>query len=74
MSIVLPHQPHFAEQGEDVRVADPRGVARLAGSPELNEPAAVIAGAFAAVEHLKEVLGVAEARDFPADLRLRDEG
>jgi hypothetical protein len=64
----------FDAQGEDVQVAGSQGVARLAGSPELSRPAAVIAGAFAAVEHLKEVLGIAEARDFPADLRLRDEG
>ena len=64
----------FDAHSEHVKVADPQSVVRLAGTAELSKPAAVIAGAFAAVEHLKEVLGIAEARDLPADLRLHDEG
>jgi hypothetical protein len=31
-------------------------------------------GAFSAVEHLKGVLGIAAAREFPNDLTLSDEG
>ena len=46
---------------------------RFAGSPALAEPAAAILGAFSAVEHLKEVLGIAAARELPSELRLIDE-
>ena len=46
---------------------------RLAGSSALAEPAAMILGAFSAVEHLKEVLGIAEAGEFPRELKLSDE-
>lgn len=46
---------------------------RFAGSPALVEPAALILGAFSAVEHLKEVLGIAEPGEFPRELRLSDE-
>ena len=48
-------------------------VIRFAGSSALLEPAALILGAFSAVEHLKEVLGIAEADEFPVELRLSDE-
>ena len=46
---------------------------RFAGSPALAEPAAAILGAFSAVEHLEEVLGIAAARELPSELRLIDE-
>lgn len=64
----------FDPGGQEVRVADSHAVARLAGTPELHEPAAWVAGAFAAVEHLKEALGIAAARELPSGLRLGDEG
>jgi hypothetical protein len=63
----------FDPAGTELRVADADAIERLAGSPCLREPAAWIAGAFAAVEHLKEVLGIAAARELPADLCLRQE-
>ena len=61
------------ERGDEVRVADTDAVLRFAGSPELAEPAAAVVGAFAAVEHLKAVLGVGTRRDFPSDLSLSTE-
>jgi hypothetical protein len=61
------------DEGREVRIADSQAVMRFAGSTELREPAAAIAGAFAAAEHLKEVLGIAPARDLPRDLTLRTE-
>lgn len=63
----------FDPNGEEVRVAAAEDVARLAGTPALHEAAARVAGAFAAVEHLKEILGIDAARDLPPDLRLSDE-
>jgi len=63
------YDPH----GQEVRVADCSAVVRLAGSSELHEPAAWVAGAFAAVEHIKEALGIGVARELPSDLRLGDE-
>jgi hypothetical protein len=62
----------FDPAGQGLRVAEADAVARLAGDPGLHEPAAVIAGAFAATEHLKEVLGIGRARDLPADLCLHE--
>lgn len=56
--------------GAEVRVTDADAIERLAGSPSLREAAVWIAGSFAAVEHLKEVLGIAAARDLPSDLCL----
>jgi hypothetical protein len=61
------------DDGQEVRIADRAAVLRFAGSPALRETAAAVAGAFAAVEHLKEVLGIAAARDLPPDLTLRTE-
>jgi hypothetical protein len=46
---------------------------RFAGSPALREPAAAIMGAFSAVEHLKEVLGIAAPRELPPELTLSTE-
>lgn len=59
--------------GLEVRVVDADTIEGLAGSPALREAAAWIAGSFAAVEHLKAVLGIAAARDLPSDLRLSGE-
>ncbi len=63
-----------SEAGVALRVPRSSEVARFAGSEALGEPAAAIMGAFAAVEHIKEVLGVGEAREFPSGLTLSDEG
>ncbi len=60
--------------GVQVCVPDSRAVERFAGSTALRAPAALIAGAFAAVEHIKDTLGIAAARPFPAELRLSNEG
>ena len=56
-----------------LRVPNRSSLIRFAGSSALLEPAALILGAFSAVEHLKEVLGIAEAGEFPVELRLSDE-
>jgi len=58
------------ETGAQVRIAQSCAVSRFAGVPALREPAAVVMGAFAAVEHLKEVLGISAAQEFPAALAL----
>jgi len=62
------------ERGAEPLLPTAGAVIRFAGLPALAEPAAAIMGAFAAVEHLKEVLGIAAARDFPTELRLSNEG
>ena len=49
---------------------DDAGVSRLAGQPLLQEAAAALAGAFAAVEAIKAVTGAGEAARFPRDLCL----
>jgi hypothetical protein len=59
--------------GAVLRVPNTIALMRFAGSPALAEPAAAVLGAFSAVEHLKEVLGIGAAHEFPAELRLRDE-
>ena len=52
------------ESGSEVRVPDTLdAVIRFAGSPALREPAAMVLGAFSAVEHLKEVLGISAERE-----------
>ena len=61
------------QSGAVLRVPRTAGVMRFAGSPALAAPAAEIAGAFAAVEHIKEALGIAAARELPSELRLSDE-
>jgi len=61
------------EAGVEVRVPNAAAVLRFAGSPALRGPAAAIMGAFSAVEHLKEVLGIAAARELPSTLTLSDE-
>ena len=61
------------ESGAAVRAANESAVTRFAGTPELREPAAAIMGAFSAVEHLKEVLGIGGAREFPPELTLSTE-
>jgi len=61
------------ESAADLLLPSAGAVMRFAGSPALAEPASAIMGAFSAVEHLKEVLGIAAARDFPTELRLSNE-
>jgi len=61
------------ESGVVVHVPNESAVARFAASPALQEPAAAIIGAFSAVEHLKEVLGIGVARQFPPELTLSTE-
>lgn len=63
---------HADARGDTARVPDTETVGKFAGSAELRAPAAAIAGAFAAVEHIKSVLGVGTARRFPPDARLSD--
>ena len=58
------------EAGAELRVPNASAVLRFAGSLALREPAAVIIGAFSAVEHLKKVLGIAAARELPPELTL----
>ncbi len=60
-------------RGDVLRVPSRSQVMRFAGSPALAEPAAMILGAFSAVEHLKEVLGISEAGELSTDLRLSEE-
>ena len=62
------------ERGSEVRVPDASAVMRFAGAPALREPAAMVMGAFSAVEHLKEVLGISAARELPPELTLSTEG
>lgn len=61
------------DAGVELRVPNAGAVTRFAGSPALREPAAAIMGAFAAVEHIKEVLGIAPAGKISADLTLSRE-
>jgi len=63
----------MAPSGAVLRVPSTTALARFAGSPALAEPAAAILGAFSAVEHLKEVLGISAAGELPTGLRLSDE-
>ncbi|TNF60613.1 MAG: hypothetical protein EP303_06920 [Deltaproteobacteria bacterium] len=60
--------------GSELPIPDESVVMRFAGSPALREPAAAIVGAFSAVEHLKEVLGIAAALELPSELTLDAEG
>lgn len=59
--------------GTPIRTPTADAVTYFAGSASLRAPAAAILGAFAAVEHLKEVLGVGEPRNFPSELTLQPE-
>jgi hypothetical protein len=43
---------------------------RFAGNASLREPAALVLGAYSAVEYLKRVLGIASAHEVPTDLTL----
>jgi hypothetical protein len=49
----------------DVRLPDRAGVRAIAGCPELEEAAAALAGAFAAVEAIKTVLAVGTRGELP---------
>lgn len=57
---------------EGIEVCIPRTneVMRFAGNAALMEPAALVLGAYSAVEYLKEVLGIAPASEVPTDLSL----
>jgi molybdopterin/thiamine biosynthesis adenylyltransferase len=61
------------DAGDEVPVPDRAAVMRFADKALLEEPAAAIIGAFCALEHLKAVLGIAEARPFPSELKLSTE-
>ena len=61
------------DSANEVRVPDAGAVRRFAGSATLLAPAATIMGAFSAVEHLKQVLGIAAAREFSPELTLSTE-
>jgi len=56
--------------GVEVRIPRASEVMRFAGNAGLREPAALVLGAFAAVEYLKEALGIAAASEVPTDLSL----
>ena len=58
-------------EGASVRVPRSEAVMRFAGSTSLHAAAAAAMGAFAAVEHLKRVLAVGKASEFPSDLELQ---
>ncbi len=52
---------------------DAASLSSFAGTPALRAPAATVAGAFAAVEHIKRVLGVGSAARFPRGVTLSGE-
>ena len=54
-----------SDSGRALAVATPDAVDRIADEPALREAAATVAGAFAAVEHLKEALGLGPAQPYP---------
>ena len=54
-----------------MRASTANAVMHFAGSPSLRAPAAAVLGAFSAVEHLKEALGVGEPRNLSPDLTLQ---
>lgn len=54
-----------SDSAELLAVATPDAVDRIAYDPALREAAATVAGAFAAVEHLKQALGLGPARPYP---------
>ncbi len=59
--------------GEELQVLDAGSLSSFAGTPALRAPAATVAGAFAAVEHIKRVLGVGSAARFPPGVTLSGE-
>jgi len=62
--------PESEDDPTPMRVPTTEAVMHFAGKASLRAPAAAVIGAFAAVEHLKQALGVGEPRDFPPDLTL----
>ncbi|MDH3201618.1 MAG: hypothetical protein OEM15_12060 [Myxococcales bacterium] len=58
-------------EGASVRVATTEAVMHFAGKASLRAPAVAVIGAFAAVEHLKEALGVGQPHAFPSNLTLQ---
>lgn len=67
----LPSQEVGGAAAPEVQVASAEVVERLGGAPELREAAAALAGAFAAVEGIKGVLGVGRPTTLDEDLTLR---
>ena len=63
----------FGEGGTPLELPDEAAVSSFAGAPELCACAAAVMGAFAAVEYIKESLGMCGATEFPEGLRLRAE-
>lgn len=61
------------EHGVELHVPTQDAVMWFAGSSALRESAAAIMGALAAVEHIKEVLGIRATRDLSPDLILSAE-
>ena len=57
--------------GQQVSVGDPRQLARLAGGAELEGAAALLLGAFAAVEEIKSILKIGRPGVLQSDLSLR---
>jgi len=67
------HDDGDASRELEVAIADSGALQALAGRPELEEAAAALAGAFAAVEVIKSALGLARPATLPAGLALRSE-
>lgn len=63
--------PESESDGTPLQRSTADDVMHFAGSPSLRAPAAAVLGAFSAVEHLKEALGVGEPRNLPPDLTLQ---
>jgi len=59
-----------ATAGACVDVADASSVAALAGAPSLRVAASALAGAFAAVEAIKMLVGAGQPATLPRELRL----
>ena len=61
---------HARTDGEPLAGPSADDVDRLAGDPALRSYAAAVAGAFAAVEHIKRVTGAGRGATLPGDLTL----
>ena len=58
------------DDGTSMSLPTEEDVDQMAGDPTLQEAAAAVMGAFAAVERIKEALGRGPAKPFPETLRL----
>ena len=63
----------MGDDGTPLLVPSDASVSEFATDASLRAPAAAVMGAFAAVEHFKEALGLGDAATFPEGLRLRPE-